>query len=94
MLPLLLQTEWCGCVCKCACDPFQDNPVGNDNHKVNGRLLFEAEPGHASVLPVNNLMKAEDLLGKESLTPEHGGRPAHAIAKVTPHLSLKTCACI
>ncbi|KAK8375974.1 hypothetical protein O3P69_008593 [Scylla paramamosain] len=53
-----------------------DNPVGNDNHKVNGRLLFEAEPGHASVLPVNNLMKAEDLLGKESLTPEHGGRPA------------------
>ncbi|XP_045113226.1 ubiquitin carboxyl-terminal hydrolase CYLD-like [Portunus trituberculatus] len=53
-----------------------DNPVGNDNHKVNGRLLFEAEPGHASVLPVNNLVKAEDLLGKESLTLEHGGRPA------------------
>ncbi|KAG0693343.1 Ubiquitin carboxyl-terminal hydrolase CYLD [Chionoecetes opilio] len=64
-----------------------DNPVGNDNHKVGGRLLFEAEPNHGSVLPVTNLMKAEDLLGKESLAAEHsnrlppGKRPAHTISK-------------
>ncbi|XP_050687132.1 ubiquitin carboxyl-terminal hydrolase CYLD-like isoform X2 [Eriocheir sinensis] len=69
-----------------------DNPVGNDKHKVNGRPLFDAEPNHGSLLPVNSLMRTEDLLGKEACSADHGGRPppppppsnkrpAHVIAK-------------
>ncbi|XP_037796453.1 uncharacterized protein LOC119591781 [Penaeus monodon] len=65
-----------------------DHPVGNDNHRVNGRQLFDAKMNHASLLPVTSLMKAEDFLGSEALNVEHhsgrnssGKRPAHLTSK-------------
>lgn len=68
---------------------LQDHPVGNDNHRVNGRQLFDAKMNHASLLPVTSLMKAEDFLGSEALNVDHhsgrnssGKRPAHLTSKV------------
>ncbi|KAK4303765.1 hypothetical protein Pmani_024251 [Petrolisthes manimaculis] len=71
-----------------------DNPVGNDNHKINGRPLFDAKVNHASLMPVTNLMKSEDFLGKEALNVDLGGggrsltlkRPAHMTIKVDNQL--------
>ncbi|XP_069943847.1 ubiquitin carboxyl-terminal hydrolase CYLD isoform X4 [Cherax quadricarinatus] len=64
-----------------------ENPVGNDNHRVNGKLLFDAKVNHSSLMPVTSLMKTEDFLGKESLNADQTGRnpsgkrPAHLISK-------------
>ncbi|XP_045582546.1 ubiquitin carboxyl-terminal hydrolase CYLD isoform X2 [Procambarus clarkii] len=64
-----------------------DNPVGEDNHRVGGKLLFEAKINHASLMPLTNLMKAEDVLGKEAFGADPSGRnssgkrPAHLISK-------------
>ena len=39
--------------------PFQDNPVGRGDGEVQGRRLFRTRPGHASLVPLEGLLKAE-----------------------------------
>jgi hypothetical protein len=42
----------------------QDNPVGKGDGKYNGKRLFRAPMRHASLVPLEGLIKAEDFDGK------------------------------
>ena len=42
--------------------PFQDNPVGQGDGQFQGRRLFKAtKPDHASLVPLEGLLRAEDF---------------------------------
>lgn len=62
---------------------------------MSGRPLFDAKVNHGALLPVTNLMKAEDFLGKEALNQDSGGRssggkrPTHLGPKVNIFMDVK-----
>ena len=42
--------------------PFQDNPVGQGDGQFQGRRLFKTtKPDHASLVPLEGLLRAEDF---------------------------------
>ena len=40
---------------------FQDNPIGTGDGTFQNRRLFQCQPGHASLVPVSGLLRAEDF---------------------------------
>lgn len=44
----------------------QDNQVGTGTGKYRDRQLFEAQLGHASLIPLLGLLKADDYLGEQA----------------------------
>ncbi|KAB7506632.1 hypothetical protein Anas_05321, partial [Armadillidium nasatum] len=48
-----------------------DNPVGSDNHKVNGHFIFEASPKHGLLVPAASLIRNEDIISGLVQVPSH-----------------------
>ncbi len=55
---------------------MQDNPVGNGNGVYHGRRLFRTKPGHASLVPLDGLLRAEDFQTESQIDQQNttGGR--------------------
>lgn len=43
-----------------------DRPIGNDNHRIGGRTLFDCKPNHAQLIPASHLLKAEDFIAAQT----------------------------